>query len=102
MFKICFLRILIFIKETCIAGITEWKRPNGPPIIILSYESFRIHVALFQNAKADLLICDEAHRLKNAATETNKSLDSLDCVRRVLLSGILFLVVFICIVFDFK
>ena len=37
--------------------------------------------------RSDLLICDEAHRLKNDATLTNKALDSLACRRRVLLSG---------------
>jgi SNF2-related domain len=36
---------------------------------------------------SDLLICDEAHRLKNDATQTNRALDSLACKRRVLLSG---------------
>ena len=36
---------------------------------------------------SDLLICDEAHRLKNDATQTNKALDGLACKRRVLLSG---------------
>lgn len=35
----------------------------------------------------DLLICDEAHRLKNDATLTNRALDGLACRRRVLLSG---------------
>jgi hypothetical protein len=35
----------------------------------------------------DLLICDEAHRLKNDATLTNRALDSLPCRRRILLSG---------------
>jgi DNA repair and recombination RAD54-like protein len=35
----------------------------------------------------DLLICDEAHRLKNDETLTNKALDALTCRRRVLLSG---------------
>ncbi len=36
---------------------------------------------------SDLLICDEAHRLKNDATQTNRALDGLACKRRVLLSG---------------
>ena len=35
----------------------------------------------------DLLICDEAHRLKNDATLTNRALAGLACKRRVLLSG---------------
>jgi DNA repair and recombination protein RAD54 and RAD54-like protein len=42
---------------------------------------------LTYDACSDLLICDEAHRLKNDATQTNKALDSLACKRRVLLSG---------------
>jgi DNA repair and recombination protein RAD54 and RAD54-like protein len=57
-------------------------------VLIVSYETFRIHAGLFQNsAPVDLLICDEAHRLKNDETKTNKALDSLTCRRRVLLSG---------------
>jgi DNA repair and recombination protein RAD54 and RAD54-like protein len=59
-------------------------------VLIVSYETFRIHAALFSAASAaavDLLICDEAHRLKNDDTKTNKALDSLSCRRRVLLSG---------------
>ena len=35
----------------------------------------------------DLIICDEAHRLKNDATLTNQCLSQLHCRRRVLLSG---------------
>ena len=35
----------------------------------------------------ELIICDEAHRLKNDKTATTKSLASLPCRRRVLLSG---------------
>jgi hypothetical protein len=57
-------------------------------VLIVSYETFRIHAGLFDNAApVDLLICDEAHRLKNDETKTNKALDSLSCRRRVLLSG---------------
>ena len=36
---------------------------------------------------SDLLICDEAHRLKNDATATTMALAQLPCRRRVLLSG---------------
>lgn len=57
-------------------------------VLIVSYETFRIHAKLFENAAPiDLLLCDEAHRLKNDETKTNKALDSLTCRRRVLLSG---------------
>ncbi|EFJ27027.1 hypothetical protein SELMODRAFT_412612 [Selaginella moellendorffii] len=57
-------------------------------ILIISYETFRLHAGKFQKEGAcDLLICDEAHRLKNDHTLTNQALASLQCHRRVLLSG---------------
>lgn len=42
-------------------------------VLIVSYETFRIHADRFIGDRAcDLLICDEAHRLKNDQTLTNK------------------------------
>lgn len=42
-------------------------------MLITSYETFRIHAERFSRPDAcDLLICDEAHRLKNDQTLTNK------------------------------
>jgi len=41
--------------------------------MIVSYETFRIHTDKFTvEGSCDLLICDEAHRLKNDQTQTNK------------------------------
>lgn len=56
-------------------------------MLIISYETFRLHVKAFAKCPTccDLLICDEAHRLKNDETQTNQALDSLPCRRRVLL-----------------
>lgn len=43
--------------------------PNSLPalqVLIVSYETFRLHTERFKSDTAcDLLICDEAHRLKN-------------------------------------
>jgi hypothetical protein len=40
---------------------------------ICSYETFRLHAPrLTAPGSCDLLICDEAHRLKNDATLTNR------------------------------
>lgn len=51
-------------------------------------QTFRIHAEkLHVPSACDILICDEAHRLKNDATLTNRALDALPCKRRVLLSG---------------
>ena len=42
-------------------------------VLILSYETFRLHEERFRgDSVCDLLICDEAHRLKNDQTLTNK------------------------------
>ncbi len=35
----------------------------------------------------DLVVCDEAHRLKNAEIKTSSTLNSVPCERRVLLTG---------------
>jgi DNA repair and recombination RAD54-like protein len=76
-------------REDVIMTINQFLSPRNPAqLLIVSYETFRLHADRFQGPDScDLLICDEAHRLKNDQTLTNKALDSLACRRRVLLSG---------------
>ncbi|KAI9989272.1 hypothetical protein PInf_019433 [Phytophthora infestans] len=83
-------------RETVIKGINQFiegsKRPRpgfSAQVLIISYETFRMHAQKFADTPAccDLLICDEAHRLKNANSQINKALSSLACRKRVLLSG---------------
>ncbi|EFN53964.1 hypothetical protein CHLNCDRAFT_136249 [Chlorella variabilis] len=76
-------------RDEALASISQFLSPRNPyQVMIVSYETFRIHAERFQaEGTCDLLICDEAHRLKNDATLTNRALDSLACRRRVLLSG---------------
>ncbi|XP_047645154.1 DNA repair and recombination protein RAD54-like isoform X4 [Phacochoerus africanus] len=57
------------------------------PILIISYETFRLHVGVLQKGSVGLVICDEGHRLKNAENQTYQALDSLNTSRRVLISG---------------
>jgi DNA repair and recombination protein RAD54 and RAD54-like protein len=58
-------------------------------VLIASYECLRAHVGrLVKHGDCcDLLVCDEAHRLKNRDNQTSKALDSLPVRRRVLLTG---------------
>jgi len=76
-------------RDEVIQSIKTFLGPrNTFGVLILSYETFRIHSERFgKKGSCDLLICDEAHRLKNDATATNRALDMLPCRRRVLLSG---------------
>ncbi|KAG2497992.1 hypothetical protein HYH03_004251 [Edaphochlamys debaryana] len=76
-------------REDVVSNIGLFLHPaNTYKVLIISYETFRLHAERFQVPHAcDLLICDEAHRLKNDATLTNRALGNLPCKRRVLLSG---------------
>ena len=41
------------------------------PVLIISYETFRLHAAVLNKAPIGIVICDEGHRLKNAESELN-------------------------------
>ncbi|XP_010534308.1 PREDICTED: protein CHROMATIN REMODELING 25 isoform X2 [Tarenaya hassleriana] len=76
-------------KDDVVSGIDSFTRPRSSlQVLIISYETFRMHSSKFcQSESCDLLICDEAHRLKNDQTLTNRALAALPCKRRILLSG---------------
>lgn len=76
-------------REEVIDSLSEFLSPRNPAqVLIISYETFRIHAERFtSDGTCDLLICDEAHRLKNDQTLTNKALGAMACRRRILLSG---------------
>ncbi|GJP32970.1 hypothetical protein CLOM_g17541 [Closterium sp. NIES-68] len=76
-------------RAEAMAGIKQFLAPRAAHhVLIVSYETFRLHATAFHSEGAcDLVICDEAHRLKNDRTLTNQALAGLPCRRRVLLSG---------------
>ncbi|RLN09840.1 DNA repair and recombination protein RAD54 [Panicum miliaceum] len=76
-------------RADVLSGIESFLKPlSRLQVLIISYETFRMHSSNFERpGSCDLLICDEAHRLKNDQTLTNKALASLPCTRRILLSG---------------
>uniref|UniRef100_A0A3Q3SYP8 DNA repair and recombination protein RAD54-like n=1 Tax=Mastacembelus armatus TaxID=205130 RepID=A0A3Q3SYP8_9TELE len=57
------------------------------PILIISYETFRLHAEVLHKGKIDLVICDEGHRLKNSDNQTYLALNAISAQRRVLISG---------------
>ncbi|THG14151.1 hypothetical protein TEA_020571 [Camellia sinensis var. sinensis] len=76
-------------RDDVVSGIDSFTSPRSRlQVLIVSYETFRMHSSKFNHdGSCDLLICDEAHRLKNDQTLTNRALASLSCKRRILLSG---------------
>ncbi|XP_013863536.1 DNA repair and recombination protein RAD54-like [Austrofundulus limnaeus] len=57
------------------------------PILIISYETFRLHAEVLHKGKVGLIICDEGHRLKNSDNQTYQALNAMGGQRRVLISG---------------
>jgi DNA repair and recombination protein RAD54 and RAD54-like protein len=72
--------------EKAIDSFCKTKIKN---VLIASYECIRMHVDRLKKYKdcCDLLVCDEAHRLKNSDNQTSRALNSLPVKRRVLLTG---------------
>lgn len=79
-------------KGTSIAeAIENWADAHGnaivSPVLIISYETLRRNVENLKNCEIGLILADEGHRLKNSDSLTFNSLNSLNCERRVILSG---------------
>nr|XP_046248389.1 DNA repair and recombination protein RAD54-like [Scatophagus argus] len=56
-------------------------------ILIISYETFRLHAEVLHKGNVGLVICDEGHRLKNSDNQTYQALNTMSAKRRVLISG---------------
>ncbi|XP_069183393.1 DNA repair and recombination protein RAD54-like isoform X1 [Procambarus clarkii] len=65
---------------------TYGRRPVNP-VLIISYETFRMHAHVLHQGEVGLVLCDEGHRLKNCENQTYQALMGLKAKRRVLLSG---------------
>jgi DNA repair and recombination protein RAD54 and RAD54-like protein len=59
----------------------------GAPILIISYETFRLYSHILNASDVGMVLCDEGHRLKNSENQTYLALMGLQTKRRVLLSG---------------
>lgn len=72
-------------------AIQNWADAHGngivSPVLIISYETLRRNVDKLSNCQIGLILADEGHRLKNGESLTFTALNSLNCERRVILSG---------------
>ena len=67
--------------------VNEFLLQNKSPVMVISYEMFLRCIEDVRKAKFHLVICDEAHRLKNAKIKTGTALGSLGISKIVLLTG---------------
>lgn len=70
--------------------LTHFMQGQGrtaTPVLIISYETFRMHAAILHKGEIGIVLCDEGHRLKNCENQTYRALMGLNSKRRVLLSG---------------
>ncbi|WEW60626.1 DNA-dependent ATPase protein rad54 [Emydomyces testavorans] len=78
-------------KTELTSQLRQWAIASGRqvvrPVLIVSYETLRLNIGELKDTPIGLLLCDEGHRLKNGDSQTFTALNSLNVVRRVLLSG---------------
>ncbi|GAA6027113.1 hypothetical protein JCM8097_002400 [Rhodosporidiobolus ruineniae] len=71
--------------------VRQWCSTKGKqvvtPVIICSYEKLRNLVDELGNTEVGLLLADEGHRLKNSGNQTYTAITSINCKRRVILTG---------------
>ncbi|CAJ1380450.1 unnamed protein product [Effrenium voratum] len=64
-----------------------FKYDRESRVLIASYETFRNHAREVEDAGIDLIVCDEAHKLKNDEAATTRCISGLAAKRRLLISG---------------
>ncbi|EZG43776.1 SNF2 family amine-terminal domain protein, partial [Gregarina niphandrodes] len=76
------------VRSKVLAKLEGFKYDRVSKVLIVSYEAVRMHLKLIKNKlKFDLIIADEAHRLKNSESGISSAIASMDCRKRLLLTG---------------
>jgi len=79
-------RITIHIADTG-EKVATFRSYNTAPILVLSYDMLVRTLSEIEKINWDLVVCDEAHRMKNSTIKTSSSLNQLTCRRKLLLTG---------------
>ena len=75
------------IDRNLLSFMAQQGRYAAQPILLISYETFRVHSAALLKGPIGLIICDEGHRLKNSDNQTYSALNQVKSEKRILLSG---------------
>jgi DNA repair and recombination protein RAD54B len=62
-----------------VAKVATFRSYNSAPILVTSYELLLRAEGEVGQIRWDLLVCDEAHRLKNSEIKTSCSLTNIPC-----------------------
>ena len=63
------------------------RRSGKGALLIISYETASIHIETLRRGAFGLIVCDEAHRLKNPKTKLYKALQPLRSNMRIMVTG---------------
>ncbi|XP_065905293.1 DNA repair and recombination protein RAD54-like [Dysidea avara] len=67
--------------------LAQQGRHVSQAVLVISYETLRMHSEVMHSRQVGLVICDEGHRLKNSENQTYAAISQLKTNRRILLSG---------------
>merc|ERR1719427_297281 len=79
-------RIIIHVADNA-KKVAAFKAYRTAPVLVVSYEMLVRAETELKEVKWDMLVCDEAHRLKNSEIKTSAALTRSDCDRKLLLTG---------------
>ena len=81
--------ICVLSSEDSYGAVDSYRDTFKSPVMIIGYECFRSHINEIEKiSSVNLLICDEAHRLKNSdGTQTMNALKRCTATKRLLLTG---------------
>lgn len=79
-------RIKVFVVQSD-KPVKEFAATNLYSVVLLSYEMLLRNIADVSRLRLDIVVCDEAHRLKNANAKTTLAMMSLQARRRIALTG---------------
>jgi DNA repair and recombination protein RAD54B len=80
------LRLRLFVVNAKV-DVRDFVNSNVYQVMVVGYDRLRIASDVLKMANIDIIVCDEAQKLKNSDSKATKSILSLNTPRRVMLSG---------------